>query len=283
MISMGSLFDFIQDPSIRRNLIVTLWVILFVVLARHFSARILKSGRINLKDAKRKWMISINNVFTLLLVIGLIGIWASELQAFVLSIVAIAAAIVIATKELLLSFVGGFYKSVVKPFRVGDRVEIGDIRGEVIGNNFLSIDLLEVGPGRNSLLYTGRMVSVPNALILSFAVVAESRIAAFRLHSFAVHQPQTVSALKIQKILLNAAREACSSYLEDAKKYIEEVQKHEGLDVPTVEPKVSIHFPAKDEIEFIVRVPVPSLKAAKVEQEVIQKFVEYQEQDRTFS
>jgi len=41
-----------------------------------------------------------------------------------------------------------------------------------------------------------------------------------------------------------------------------------------------IHFSAKDEVEFVVRVPVPSLKAGKIEQEVIQKFVDQQEFDR---
>lgn len=273
--------SWLEDPIIGTKLIDTAFVVGFVLLLRFVFGKLFKSSRMQHKETRRSWIVAVNNLATLLIVLGLVVIWATELQSFVVSLVALAVALVIATKEFILNFTAGIYKSFVKPFRVGDRIQVGDIRGEVIGNHFLSVDLLEVGPGENALMYTGRTVSVPNATFLTLAVMAESRTADYRLHSFVLKLPNSVRVTEVRSQLLTCAVKVCESYLNQAKEYIDKAQKHEGLDVPDVNPNISIHYCAKDEIEFVVRLPVPALGAARKQQEVLKLFSEMREQSES--
>ena len=65
----------------------------------------------------------------LLLLFGAIAIWAQELRTLALSFVAIAAAIVVATKELLMCLSGTLLRSSSRNVSLGDRVEIAGVRG----------------------------------------------------------------------------------------------------------------------------------------------------------
>jgi hypothetical protein len=59
---------------------------------------------------------------------------------------------------------GGFYK-------VGDRVELGGIRGDVVDIGFLRTTLFEVGEWVDGDLYNGRVVRVANSFIFKEPVV----------------------------------------------------------------------------------------------------------------
>jgi small-conductance mechanosensitive channel len=67
-----------------------------------------------------------------------------------------------------------------RPYSVGDRVEISDIRGDVIEVGFLATTLWEVG-GRlvSSGQPSGRVVTVPNAAVLSSQVVNDTALFEF--------------------------------------------------------------------------------------------------------
>jgi hypothetical protein len=66
-------------------------------------------------ESKRRWVVTTRNSIVFAFVVGLVVIWAHELQAFAVSIVALAAALVLATKELILCWSGaalrGWWKS----------------------------------------------------------------------------------------------------------------------------------------------------------------------------
>ena len=75
---------------------------------------------------------------------GLILVWATELQALAISIVAALAAIVLAAKELILCVTGSLFKTTAKAFAVGDRIEVGNFRGTVIDQTLRSTTLAQV-------------------------------------------------------------------------------------------------------------------------------------------
>ncbi|MBM4138168.1 MAG: hypothetical protein FJ244_01605 [Nitrospira sp.] len=53
-------------------------------------------------EATRRWVVTTKNWIVLAFLIGLVSIWAHELRAFAVSLVALTAALVPATKELIL-------------------------------------------------------------------------------------------------------------------------------------------------------------------------------------
>ena len=82
---------------------------------------------------------------------------------------AILAALVIGTKELIMCFLGSIVKAGSNAFSLGDRIRIGDIEGDVIDQNLLSTQLQEVAEGQ----YSGQLVSLPNSMFLNQAIHPE--------------------------------------------------------------------------------------------------------------
>ena len=116
---------------------------------------------------RRRWSVTIRNTLILVSIIGLAIIWAPQLQNFAVSLIAIAVALVLATKELLDCLTGSLLRTASKAYAVGDRIEINGTRGNVVDHNFLTTTLLEIGPGQTSHQYTGRAIVIPNNQLLS--------------------------------------------------------------------------------------------------------------------
>ncbi len=70
------------------------------------------------------------------------------------------------------SFIGWIYLLVRAPYRVGDRIKIGDLRGDVIDVSYLDTTLWEFGGEYLSTDHpSGRIIRIPNANVLSTPVV----------------------------------------------------------------------------------------------------------------
>ena len=106
-------------------------------------------------DARRRWIVSIRNGSLVVVLLGLIMIWADPLRTLTVSFIALAVAAVIATKELILCISGAVVRAASKSYAVGDRIEIAGKRGDVVDQNLFTTTLVEIGPGQSSHQYTG--------------------------------------------------------------------------------------------------------------------------------
>ena len=130
------------------GLVVSSSILIIVVLVlRALSARFIKQ-KIESYELRRRWLVQSRNGLILLMALGLIFIWGQELRTLALSVVAIAVAFVVATKELILCVMGSILKTGAGSFTVGDRIQVKDFRGDVIDQNLLATTILEVGPGK---------------------------------------------------------------------------------------------------------------------------------------
>ncbi|WP_218089726.1 mechanosensitive ion channel domain-containing protein [Rhodohalobacter halophilus] len=249
-------------------LIETGFLIVAVGLIRAIISRFIKK-RVQSKELQRRWLVQTRNAFILLLILGLIFIWGEALRTFALSIVAIAVAFVVATKELILCITGSILKTGAGSFNIGDRIQVKDFRGDVIDQNILATTILEVGPGKLTHQRTGRMTVIPNALFVSEPVINESYTHDYVLHVFTVPFKREENWRAAQKEFLKAANKFCKPYLNEARSHMEQLSKEKGLDVPTTDPRVSIQVPAAGEIHLIVRVPVKSTQRSYIEQSIL--------------
>src|SRR5690606_4205598 len=86
---------------------------------------------------------------------------------FAFSIAAVTLALVIATKELILCFSGAMLRAGTGAFTIGDWIEVGANRGEVIDFNLFSTTLQELDRPPNDYSFTGKVIVIPNSLFLS--------------------------------------------------------------------------------------------------------------------
>lgn len=259
-----------RDPELRRNLIATAAVLIVALIVRFGSRRWIRRAPTASEQTRLRWFSTARNL-TLAFAIFAVGlIWANELQTFALSMVAIAAAIVLATKELIMCLSGSLLRAGSGAFAVGDRVEMGGVRGDVIDTTLLTTTLLEVGPGH---MRTGRSVTVPNSAMLSGSVVNETFMDEYVVHVITVPVDPKTGWEAAEAALLEAATEACDEYVEPARRFMDALSARHGLPKLSVDPRVLVSIPKPDELALVLRVPSPVRERGKVEQRILRGFL----------
>lgn len=149
-------------------------VLLAALFAIHFLVgRALKRGEGFPPLVVRRWTASLRNVLILVAIVGLVMIWAPQLRTFALSLTAFAVASVIAMKELIMCFSGSALRTLSRAYSVGDYIEIGGKRGEVMDLSLLVTRLREFEKQEGSFSRTGREIIFPHSLLLSTPVRVE--------------------------------------------------------------------------------------------------------------
>jgi small-conductance mechanosensitive channel len=70
-------------------------------------------------------------------------------------------------RDTIANMAGFFFIEARKPFRVGDRIELADFRGDVIDIRLFQFSIVEVGNWVDADQSTGRIVHIPNSIVLT--------------------------------------------------------------------------------------------------------------------
>jgi len=224
-------------------------------------------------ELRRKWVVSIRNGVIVLVGAGLTAIWADALRTLAVSLIALAVAVVIATKELLQSVLASLTKAVTNPFSLGDRIEIAGYRGDVIDQNLLTTTIVEVGPGKAFHMRTGRKITFPNSLLLSTCVVNESYTEQFVVHSFSIPLKLEEDWQRAERILLEAAEEQCHGFREAARESMRKLEENYGLDGLSVDPRVHVQVTDPGRLNLLVRFAAPVGRQGRIEQAIVRRFL----------
>lgn len=262
------LANFTVPDAIWRPLLSSVILIGVVLSSRAVLSKFIRRS-VQSNELRVRWLAQMRNILLLLMLLGLTLIWAQELRTLALSIVAIAVALVVATKELILCVTGSIIKSGARSFAIGDRIQIKDFRGDVIDQNLLTTTLLEVGPGKLTHQRTGRMIVVPNAMFVSEPLINESYTHDYVLHVFIVPFKREDNWRLAKQAFLQTAQRYCADYLEDARSYIQRMSSVRSIDVPSVDPRVTLQVPTAGDIHLIIRFPAPAEKRNFMEQSIL--------------
>ncbi len=219
--------------------------------------------------ARLRWIAGVRTLTLILLWAGIVTIWGTELREFVISIVVLASALVVATKELILGVLGAFLRTSSRAFEVGDRIEIDGTRGDVIDTRLFSTTLLEIGAGHQR---TGRKITIPNALLLSKPIANETFTETYVLHTFEVELRKGEDWEAAENRLREVAREVCADHEEPAAQSMNAVGRRHGLTDFSVSPRVTVH-PSGESVKLRLRVPTPARERGPVEQLITREFL----------
>lgn len=103
-------------------------------------------------------------VFVGILTLG--RIWLTGFREFMTFAGLLSAGIAIALKDTLANIAGWVFIVWRRPFVPGDRIQIGDLTGDVVDVRVFQFSLLEVGGWVHADQSTGRVVHVPNGMVM---------------------------------------------------------------------------------------------------------------------
>ncbi len=264
--------DFI-DAAFLRDCAASLAFFLVLLTLRALLGRtILKRDSLE-PEMKRRWLVSLRNLTLVIFLLGMALIWASEIETVAVSMVAIAAAMVLATREMILCLLGSLYRTSTHAYSIGDRIEINGIKGQVIDSDMLSTTLIESNQATALKGTVGRVVTFPNSLLLSQAVCNESVLGRFVIHTVHVNIRREDDWQAAENVLLTAAREEVGNYSKELVKHARELQRSYGLGAPALVPRVRMVLTSHKEIELHLQLPTPINERVNVEQRILRIYL----------
>lgn len=162
-----------NTTTINGNYIYLIIISIIIIFVMKLIKQIaLKLSFKKAANSKEKYMYKKNgsNVITVITFILLFIVWTDYLKSFITMITFISTAITLSLKDLIFNFFSGIYIRTSKIFSLEDRIEVGDLRGDVVNINKTSFDLLEIGDRVNGEQSTGRIVHVPNSIVFTHPV-----------------------------------------------------------------------------------------------------------------
>lgn len=257
------------------NILISVLVITCISLFKRWYIKKL-SEDLSVEE-RRKKLISLRNRTAVIAVSLLVILWASELKTFTVSLLAIAVALVVATKEMILAAIGGILRTTTKKYTVGDRIEVKTLRGHVIDTTLLYTTIMEVGPGKHLQQYTGRTISFPNSLLLTEPIHVESFTGECSIHSIQIPvYPEDANVPDAAKTLKDIAESVCEPYLDIAKNYVDHMQTKNAIDMPSHMPRVTIHSDEHGDWWLTLRIVTPFKEKIKIEQDILTKYLTVQ-------
>lgn len=166
--SLGQEFsNFIEQfPSISYQITATILVVLGLWLIRLVAVRII-NRRIDDEKLQYKWRKNLTYVFGFLGLFIIGSIWSDGFKSFSTFLGLLSAGLAIALKDPVSDFAGWAFILWRKPFEVGDRIQIGEVKGDVIDVRLFKFTVLEIGNWVHADQSTGRVVHVSNHKIFT--------------------------------------------------------------------------------------------------------------------
>lgn len=218
-----------------------------------------------------QWRQRIRYITLIFTIVGMLIIWAPQLRTFALSIVAVAAALVVALKEIITCITGALIRTSVEGARIGGRIHIflpgTSVHGDVIALDILSTTILEVNDNGQR---TGKTIVFPNSMFLLHPATTESiDNRRYVLIEVCVPVSKEQNWQTIETKLLSAAQAKIEPYLSDAKKYFQRFDRKYGFRAPGPEPKILLEWVDPQRLNLNLRMAVPVTEQNAIRQELI--------------
>jgi small-conductance mechanosensitive channel len=168
MTRVGEIIEYVSGISVavQHKILVSLIIIVLLYAIRLVILRIVWKNTDNVKTRYFwKRFVSYTITFIALLLIGMVWIHAFRYMSAFLGL--LSAGIAIALKDLLANIAGWFFIIFRKPFVIGDRIQIGQHRGDVIDTRLYQFSILEIGNWINADQSTGRIIHIPNGKVFT--------------------------------------------------------------------------------------------------------------------
>lgn len=195
---------------------------------------------------------AISIIAGLLLLAIIFRIWVENTESLLLSYGIIVAGIAIALQDLFKDFVGGISIIILSSFRVGDRIEIDGITGDVMDIGIMNTTMMEISGSGKCDRISGRIVTVPNGLMLTSTLVNYTRDHNYIWDTIIIPVTYDSDIPLAEELFLKAANKETKAISEKAKEEFQNIGRKYYLPEKPTETSVMISL-TDNWIEFEIR------------------------------
>jgi small-conductance mechanosensitive channel len=254
--------------AVRLGIVVGILAIVFV-LAEVWRRAVLRYAH---EPRRRYQLLLVRTIVLWTVVIAVVGLsFVTEISTFATFAGLLTAGLAVAMQSVLVSIVGYFFLIGKYGIRVGDRIQIGAVVGEVIDLGLVRMHLMELNQ-QGPLGPTGRVVAFANLVVFQASGGLFKQIPGVNLawHETTLTLPAVSDYAALKDKLLAAISAVLSHYSEEIARQTKEIERTTAsTSVNDATPQVQMHL-ANGRMEALIRYPVHLQHAAEIDERVAQ-------------
>ncbi len=264
-----------EFKSEMRNLLARLGVLLVVIFTVFLLGEVWRRTIFKyVHDVRRRYQFLLLRRIVLWVVIALIiaFTFATQLGSVVTFAGLITAGVAVALQNVIVSMVGYFFLIGKFGIRVGDRVQVSGVTGEVVDIGLVRFHLMEIGSDAQP---TGRVVAFSNSIVFQPASGLFKQIPGT---SFVWHEIELIFAPEseyhvVRERVTAAVDAAFGEYHEKMEKQSRQMEMTlNSISATELKPKIHLHFTAGG-IEVSIRFPVEMGTASEIDDKIMKELL----------
>lgn len=170
----------------------------------------------------------------------------------------VSAALIFVMQEPLLNMIGWLIVTLMGLYKLGDRIELNNVRGYVVEITPMNTTLREFGGALYGDTFTGRHVTVPNSYVIKGNVFNYTKDTPFVWDQVIVNVTYESDLMLAERLILDAAEEMVGPMMRENRAHLRSKYEFADLaDYMAEEPKVGWSFGASSiDMTLIYFVPV---------------------------
>ncbi len=222
------------------------------------------------------------NLVLLVVVMIVLMIWLGPSSNISVAMGILGAGIAFASQETIGSFAG--YLSIVLSgiYRIGDRVCIGDVTGDVLDIGILRTTVMEIGQWVRAEQYTGRVVTIANRAIFSDPVFNYTQHWPYIWDEITLPVTYESDWRRAAEIVLSHGQEYSEEFQANAEATLEQVRRRFPIQTTSVAPSLYVVM-TDNWIELTMRYVVEVRKRRGVMAELHRELLEHFEREPSIS
>ena len=265
-----------QIPIIQSFVLGAFFIVLTGAVAK--SIRVYLINEIENKPARYNLTRVLHLLTFLAMVIIVLTVVSANWYTALVSLGVLSLILGFALQTPITSLIGWVYLLIRQPYKVGDRIEIGNARGDVIDVSYLDTTLWEFGgPYLSTQHPSGRVIKFPNSLVLNETVYNYS----WPLFPYVWNEIKFNIAYDsdlefVAQTMKEVVEEELGEKMMDLVSVYRDLLRQTPVDELQIQERPVVHFRPSDNtwLEAIVRYIVHPKESGRVKTRVITKLLE---------
>jgi small-conductance mechanosensitive channel len=205
--------------------------------------------------------------------------FASELGAITTFAGLMTAGIAVALQNVILSIAGYFFLIGKYGVRVGDRVNIAGVTGDVVDIGLVRLQLMEI-TGGPAPLPTGRVVAFSNAVVFQASSGMFKQIPGtnFLWHEITLTLDPKSNYRQVEQRMMEAVNKVFSEYRDKMEMQRRNVERSLNSSITAFSPESRLHL-TQTTLEVVIRYPVDMSSAGEIDNRVTREILDALEHD----
>lgn len=236
---MESFISLLSTNELVRKLVTTGFGVLVIFLLVRVSQKLITEhvSDSHSRSMLRKVMAAVGTVTA---VIFSMGVLSAHTKEFTVALGVAGAGIAFALQEIIGSIAGWIALSLQHFYRVGDRVQLGGIKGDVIEISILRTTVMEIGEWVDGDLYNGRIVRIANSFVFKEPVFNYSADFPFLWDEIMVPIKYGSDYVAAQIMIEQSIFDVTGSYIPEAEKNWGRMLRKYTVEKASVKPMTTL-------------------------------------------